>query len=282
MTCPFHGWSFDSAGNLFAIPNEHLYNFTPEQRAALKLKSIALKIVGKFIFVNFSATPLDIEDQFDPDFIRTLVEASEYFDNQVAYASFPMATNWKLNVEVIKDPNHIPFVHGKSFSRWLAKEQGSATNQRRTVDWQPPGVVRLASLSYMSSASVADSLPWYRAYVDRQMEESTHLSWYLFPNSHFASVRGDYFFIQHYDPTSENSIDFHLWVFTAKRKDVNIDFTALLRALITEERKIIEEDSIVLGDLQRSLGQWSPKPTHGAYEGSIAAQNLWYEKNVLG
>jgi phenylpropionate dioxygenase-like ring-hydroxylating dioxygenase large terminal subunit len=282
ITCPFHGWSFDGAGKLYAIPNEHLYNFTPVQKESLGLKSIQLKTVGKFIFINFSEAPLAIEAQFDSRFIETLVEASQFFDDQVAYASFPMATNWKLNMEVIKDPNHIPFVHGKSFTRWLAKNEGTTADRRLPTDWQTTTLSSLQGLSYTSTAAVVDSLPWYRAYIDRQMRESTHLSWYLFPNTHFASVRGDYFFIQHYDPSSEDSIDFHLWVFTSKKKNLNCDFTALLRALITEERKIIEEDSAVLSRLQESLGRWSSKPTHGAYENNIAVQNRWYLENVLG
>lgn len=280
MTCPFHGWSFDGAGNLLAVPNEHLYNFTPGQKESLKLKRIPLKTIGKFIFINFSATPLDIEEQFDIDFRCSLVEVSDYFDSQVAYASFPMPTNWKLNIEVIKDPNHIPFVHGKSFSRWLQKGE-CAPEQKKVNDWRPVSHVHLRQLSYISAATVVDSLPWYRTLIDRQMHESAHLSWYLFPNTHFASVRGDYFFIQHYDPLSVDSIDFHLWVFTSRRKDAKTDFTALLRALVTEERKIIEEDGIVLGRLQQSLGRWSPKPNHGAYEDHIADQNRWYLENVI-
>lgn len=282
MTCPFHGWSFDGAGNLCAVPNAHLYNFTPEQRASLGLKRVALRIIGRFMFVNFSGSPLAIEDQFDADFLRTLIDASAYFDDQVAYASFPVATNWKLNVEVIKDPNHIPFVHAASFSRWLQKTEGGLSPNKQATEWRPIGSVPLHQLSYMSSAAVADSLPWYRALIDRQMQESTHLSWYLFPNTHFASVRGDYFFIQHYDPSSAGSIDFHLWVFTARRKDTTTDFTALLRALATAEREIIEEDAGVLGRLQQGLGRWSPRPFHGAYEAPVAAQNRWYRENVLG
>ena len=281
MTCPYHGWSFNKDGNLHAIPNEELYNFSSDDKKQLNLKKINLTTIGKFIFINLNDNPIEINVQFDKYIINSLVEISEYFDEQFAFANFPMETNWKLNTEVIKDPNHIPFVHSKSFAPLLLREKNREMKIKKLTTWENNSNVNLSSLSYMSNAVVVDSLPWYRELIIRHDQNSNHLSWYLYPNTHFASVRGDYFFIQHYDPSSTDKINFNLWVFTSKKKDTSTDFTALLRALMIAERKIIEEDSIILSKIQASLGHWSPTPNHGAYEFQIAQQNKWYRDNII-
>lgn len=280
MTCPYHGWSFNKDGKLHAIPNEELYNFTSNEKSQLNLQKIHINIIGKFIFVNLNSNPISIEIQFDEKIINSLHQFSEFFDDQIAYANFPMHTNWKLNTEVIKDPNHIPFVHSKSFSPWLLKDKNREFKPKTPTVWQKNSKAELNSLSYMSDAVVRDSLPWYRSLINRFDENSNHLSWYLYPNTHFASVRGDYFFIQHYDPTNTDKIDFNLWIFTSKKKNRNTDFTALLRSLMLAERLIIEEDSIILSKIQASLGSWSPSPSHGAYEFQISQQNNWY-RNIM-
>jgi phenylpropionate dioxygenase-like ring-hydroxylating dioxygenase large terminal subunit len=281
INCQYHGWSFNNEGKLIAIPNEELYNFSLEEKENLNLQKINIKIIGKLIFINFHKKPIEINEQFNEELINSLDKISNYFDDQIAYTSFPVKTNWKLNLEVIKDPNHIPFVHAKSFAPWLKKETEKKSTERIKTEWRETDEVRLESLSYTSNAVIVDSEPWYRSLIDRYSTSTEHLSWYLYPNTHFASVRGDYFFIQQYDPSSKDGIDFNLWIFTSKKKDKATDFTALLRALMIEERKIIEEDAIVLSRIQASLGSWSKSPTHGAYEYHIACQNKWYINNVI-
>ena len=177
--------------------------------------------------------------------------------------------------------NHIPFVHAKSFKPWLINNKQELSNNKTAEEWLEISKVSIDNLSYTSRAEIFDSLPWYRSLITRYFDNNDHISWYLYPNTHFASVRNDYFFIQQYDPASKDTINFNLIVFTSKKKNSSTDFTALLRALIIEERKIIEEDSIVLGQLQASLGSWSPDPVHGAYEYHISQQNKWYLDNVI-
>ena len=281
ITCPFHGWSFNKNGCIHAIPNEELYNFSPAQKDNLKLKKIELKSIGEFLFVNFNPNPIPIETQFKNDILNQLADYSKYFDTQIGYANFAIKTNWKLNTEVIKDPNHIPFVHAKSFKPWLINNKQELSNNKTAEEWLEISKVSIDNLSYTSRAEIFDSLPWYRSLITRYSDNNDHISWYLYPNTHFASVRNDYFFIQQYDPASKDTINFNLIVFTSKKKNSSTDFTALLRALIIEERKIIEEDSIVLGQLQASLGSWSPDPVHGAYEYHISQQNKWYLDNVI-
>jgi len=281
ITCPFHGWSFDIFGDLKAIPNKEIYNFNSDDFKKITLTELKTITIGKFIFINFSDSPIDINKQFSDSIINDINIISKKFDSQIAYSNFPCNYNWKLNLEVIKDPNHIPFVHSQTFMRWLDKSNKTKESIIYNNKWEDVSDIKLSDLSFKTEGSIVDSDPWYRSLINRHESDSKHLSWYLYPNTHFASVRGDYFFIQHYDPNSSTDMDFHLWVSTASKKDPNADFTPLLRSLMVAEREVIEEDIIFLTNIQNNLSACSKKSLHGAYENDILKQNSWYHNNVL-
>jgi len=281
ITCPFHGWSFEISGKLKVIPNEHLFNFNPTEFDAITLSEIKIITIGKFIFINFSNTPIDINEQFTDDILEDIKIISEKFDSQIAYSNFSCKYNWKLNLEVIKDPNHIPFVHSQTFMRWLDKSSLTNLTSNHKTSWEDVSNTKLSDLSFKTEGPVIDSKPWYRSMINRHGTDSNHLSWYLYPNTHFASVRGDYFFIQHYDPNSATDMDFHLWVSTATKKDSNTDFTPLLRSLMVAEREVIEEDIGFLTNIQNNFSSFSKNSFHGAYENNILKQSSWYQKNIL-
>jgi phenylpropionate dioxygenase-like ring-hydroxylating dioxygenase large terminal subunit len=281
ITCPYHGWSFDSGGRLKIIPNSELYNFEPVQLESVKLVELNVKTIGQFIFINFSSNPVDINEQFTNDLLADIETVSHRFDSKIIYGNFPANYNWKLNVEVIKDPNHIPFVHPRTFMPWLKKVPRDEVVKKHKVPWQDVSNTKLTDLSFRTEGSVVDSNPWYRSLIDRLGSESKHISWYLYPNTTFSSVRGDYFFIQHYDPTSAADFDFHLWLTTARRIDSKSDFTPLLKALMIAEREVIEEDVQILSQIQRNFNAFTCKPFHGAYEADILRQNSWYANTIF-
>jgi phenylpropionate dioxygenase-like ring-hydroxylating dioxygenase large terminal subunit len=278
ITCPYHGWNFSNEGKLLHIPNEHLYNFTESQKCSISLRKISLNLIGKFIFINFNDEPININEQFSNDLRQDLESVSDHIDSQTAFGRFPLNHNWKLNVEVVKDPNHIPFVHPKTFMSWVQNKDLSNAEAIRLTEWAAKDNIKLTELSFKTQSSIIDSLPWYRNKIKRFKNSSDHISWYLFPNTHIGAVRGDYFFIQQYDPIDESSIDFNLWIMTAEKLDKSEDFSALLRALMTAEREIIQEDAIFLARIQNNLNSFSSSPNHGAYEKDIIYQNIYLNK----
>jgi len=280
MTCPFHGWSFNNDGTLKVIPNQHLYNFNYDEKENINLTEVNLKIIGKFIFINLDEKAIPIETQFSKELIADIESVSSHMDSQIAYGNFETKYNWKLNLEVIKDSNHIPFVHPKTFMSWMEKAEEDIKN-KDLFKWEHIQSVNLMDLSYKTQANIIDSNPWYRKDIKRYGSNSNHISWYLYPNTHFASVRGDYFFIQQYDPCGPSDMNFLLWIMTAERLNQKQDFTALIKSLIDAERDVIEEDIKVLTSVQKNFGHWSSKPIHGAYEVEILRQNFWYKKNIL-
>lgn len=287
LVCPYHAWSFGPEGELRGLPNPGLYQFTADERERICLKKLHLREVGTMLFVNLSEQPLALEEQFSPKLLRELEEVSLHLDTQVIYSCHTAHYNWKLNMENVKDYNHVPFVHPRSFLPAMATPVRSISGDPDTPsvikamirETTPPS---LALLSYPTRAALKPHESWFRPLCDLYRDEHVYYNWFLYPNVNFCSVRGEHFLLQQYDPISPGVTDYHLWMMTARRKDERTDFTALLSTLIRGERAVIDEDTVVLERLQDSFGKHSPPFMHGEYEAHLVRQHQWYRHQVLG
>ncbi|MCG8276533.1 aromatic ring-hydroxylating dioxygenase subunit alpha [Stenotrophomonas sp. NLF4-10] len=287
LVCPYHAWSFGPEGELRGLPNPGLYQFTAAEREGICLRKLHLREVGTMLFVNLSEQPLALEEQFSPELLRELEEVSLLLDTQVIYSCHTARYNWKLNMENVKDYNHVPFVHPRTFLPAMATPVRSISGDPETPslikamisEATPPA---LASLSYPTRAELKPHESWFRPLCDLYRDEHAYYNWFLYPNVNFCCVRGEHFLLQQYDPVSPGVTDYHLWMMTARRKDDRTDFTALLSTLIRGERAVIDEDTRVLERLQDSFGNHSPPFMHGEYEVHLVRQHQWYRHQVLG
>ncbi|MCD5996852.1 Rieske 2Fe-2S domain-containing protein [Pseudomonas sp. CDFA 602] len=287
MVCPYHAWSFGAEGELRGMPNQGLYQFTPPEREKICLKKLHILEVGQLLFINFDSEPMPISQQFSEEHLQVLRDVSSRLDTHIIYSCHPVRYNWKLNMENVKDYNHLQFVHPTTFSPMLEK------NTRHTQPIEPGGVSvvvellksreapSLSSLSYSTVGPLKPHTNWFSHLCDTPGDDNNYYNWFLYPNVNFCGVRGEHFLFQQYDPVSPGVTDYHLWMMTAKRKSVQTDFTALLSTLMRGERKVIAEDTVILEKLQDGLGSHSGRFMHGDYEAHIVQQHLWYRDNIL-
>ncbi len=289
LVCPYHAWSFGAEGELRGLPNSGLYQFTAEEKAGICLTKLHLQQVGELLFVNMAEQPLPLEEQFAPAFLETIATASSHLDSQIAYSCHRVRYNWKLNMENVKDYNHVPFVHPKTFGPLMTEAERTPANIERAAD-VPSDVEQLLSthapahlhrLSFPAKGALVPQDNWFRSQCERYGDESAYYNWFIYPNVNFCCVRGDHFLLQQYDPVAPGETDYHLWVMTARRKDARTDFTALLSSLIRAERLVIAEDTALLERMQAGIGPHSLPFTHGDYETELVRQHLWYRANVL-
>ncbi|MCF3161883.1 Rieske 2Fe-2S domain-containing protein [Pseudomonas aeruginosa] len=287
LVCPYHAWSFGAEGQLQGIPNSSLYQFSAEERARIGLRKLHLEEVGQLLFVNLADDPLPLREQFDDGFLETLREVSSHLDTRLIYSCHKVRYNWKLNMENVKDYNHVPFVHPKTFLpvmtapvRGLAREAAVPSEVLRLL--QEGETPELRSLSFPTKAPIQPYKSWFSDLCEGYGDEHAYYNWFIYPNVNFCSVRGEHFLLQQYDPVAPGETDYHLWMMTARRKDPKTDFSALLSTLIRGERNVIGEDTLVLERLQEGLGAHSPPFMHGDYEVQLVRQHLWYRAQVLG
>lgn len=284
LVCPYHAWSFGAEGELRGIPKQELYQFSDAEKKKICLHKLHVAEIGELLFVNFSNQPIALEEQFTKSYLESLREVSSYLDSQIIYSCHKVRYNWKLNMENVKDYNHIPFVHSKSFSTVITSppkaDTGKPTFSPLAMQIEHPP--SLSVLSYSAKTTLTQHTNWFANLCDRYGEQDAYYNWFIYPNVNFGCVRGESFHLQQYDPVCPGETDYHLWVMTARRKNDKSDFTALLRSLMSIEHSVVSEDVVVLEKLQAGLGEHSREFMHGDYEGSIVRQHEWYRANVLG
>ena len=287
MVCPYHAWSFGSEGELRGMPNQGLYQFAQSEREKICLTKLHIEEVGQLLFINFDKDPIPLSEQFSEAYLQELRDVSSRMDSDIVYSCHQVKYNWKLNMENVKDYNHIQFVHPTSFSPMMAKSKKapvfveptgpSLITELMSARIAPP----LQSLSYGAVGPLNEHKNWFSDLCDTPGGDNNYYNWFLYPNVNFCCVRGEHFLLQQYDPVAPGVTDYHLWMMTAKRKSAQTDFTALLSALIRGERKVIAEDTVILEKLQDGLGSHSRRFTHGDYEAHIVQQHLWYRESIL-
>ena len=287
LVCPYHAWSFGDEGELRGLPNHGLYQFTGPERDHICLRKFHVQEIGQLLFVNVSADPIPLETQFSEAMLTQLRDVSSHLDSKIIYSCHRVNYNWKLNMENVKDYNHVPFIHPKTFAPVMTTPVREITHEPDT-----PSVIKqlleqghppdLRTLSYPTKTPIQEYKNWFSDLCDGYGNEHAYYNWFIYPNINFCSIKGEHFLVQQYEPVSPGETDYHLWMMTARRKDERTDFTALLSTLIRGERNVIAEDTLVLEKLQAGFGAHSSRFIHGDYEQHLVAQHLWYRAHVLG
>lgn len=104
--CPYHGWSYDTGGNLVAarsMPRDF-------DKTAYSLHTVSVELVNGLIFICFSDTPPSLEGAK-----RELAEPMAMFDfdnlKVAAQKSYLIEANWKLAIENYQECYHCATAH---------------------------------------------------------------------------------------------------------------------------------------------------------------------------
>ena len=139
--CPFHGWTYSSAGDLLDVTEEAAGGYAPGfNRADFGLPQIArIESYRGFIFASLSDDVLPLEDYLagSKAFIDLLVDQSQSGELEV----IPGATryryrgNWKMQVENGLDGYHVSTVHANYFMTVQRRVLGESKNDTKAIDF---------------------------------------------------------------------------------------------------------------------------------------------------
>ena len=105
-TCPYHGWTYDTDGNLIAARNMD----SDFDTSSHGLKSVSFEIVHGFLLVSFSEFPPSLENC-----IRDLDKPMAMFDSEnlkvIAHKEYAIAANYKLSIENYLECYHCATAH---------------------------------------------------------------------------------------------------------------------------------------------------------------------------
>jgi phenylpropionate dioxygenase-like ring-hydroxylating dioxygenase large terminal subunit len=182
MTCLYHGWTFDSEGNLIGVP-------VPEgcapgfDRAAFGLA--AAPRVGRyrgFVFASLGESSIGFEDHIGPmkmnidDLVDRAPHGALALD--AGMHRYIYRGNWKLQIENVLDSYHVPFSHastvdkqGTQFARREGDQMGAKVvdKERTSTDWKDRRSYDMGNGHGWTSNTALDdakrSSPAYDAYV---------------------------------------------------------------------------------------------------------------------
>lgn len=267
LTCRYHGWSFDENGKVKAMPFEQrLYQYPDTEREQLCLREFAVHCIGNLIFVNLDANPIPIESQFSAALRDSLADISGHLGGQAIHAVIPSAYNWKLNFENVLDFNHVPFIHPKTFKP-LMEESGTKDDAPfRDADSPPVEQATLSDLSFVARMPLKiRHWPWHDL-VDRFGTEDVYYNYFLYPNVNFISVGGYIFLVQQFDPIAADLTNVRFTLGAARSAKRIGALPAILWGHIKGEKRVLDEDKVVLEALQKNLYADGPAAAHGIYE----------------
>ena len=112
FTCPYHAWTYDSAGQLVGIPGQEGFTgIDPSDHGLVELPS---EERHGFVWVVLTAgAPLDLTGHLGP--LETELAALDYAGHgYLTEREFIAEVNWKNGLEAFAESYHFPYVHGQS------------------------------------------------------------------------------------------------------------------------------------------------------------------------
>ena len=135
--CPYHGWTYSLRGELIRTPSlGEVKNFCKEE---MGLVPIAIKVVGPFVFLNFSKNPQPFPSEWAALFTR--LQATGYDKLKfIRRREYEIKCNWKVYVDNYLDGGyHVKILHKglasqldlegykiENFDRWTLQSCGGS------------------------------------------------------------------------------------------------------------------------------------------------------------
>ncbi len=141
FTCPFHGWTYNSAGDLLDVTDEASGGYAPDfDRKDYGLERVArLESYRGFIFASLSPDVEPLEDYLagSKTFIDLMVDQSVENEMEVLKGAtrYTYDGNWKLQVENGLDGYHVGTVHGNYVMTVTRRLAGQSANETKTFDF---------------------------------------------------------------------------------------------------------------------------------------------------
>lgn len=279
LACPYHQWAYDADGVLEAVPsNSELFQYSPEQMRAIRLREYKVEVVGGLVFVNLDATPLPIEQQFSPELLAVLASDTSHMDDEYIHTRYTAGLNWKTGIENIKDPLHVQCLHRDSFPSNIDTSNSLRTAPPMDHDAPPPrAAIPLAAVSTVWDVPIAGRSPhaWYDL-VENLESKNFYRGVHLFPNVNLMIVAGTSYSVQVYNPLDADRTEMHMSVvLTRPVADFGYKPVVLWEHLHSD-MSVLKEDLDCLEAMQRGVRGADCDIQHGAYEGGIINYHTAY------
>lgn len=111
--CKFHGWTYDSQGQLVNVPDEEMFN--DFRKSEHGLISVTADVWEGFIFINVDPHPAQTLSQYLGK-LGTRLSGFPYSQMTASYAyRAELKCNWKIALDAFSEAYHVNSVHRNSY-----------------------------------------------------------------------------------------------------------------------------------------------------------------------
>lgn len=272
LMCPFHGWTYDLAGDLISTPRME----TCEQLDAGSLGLVEFRAASMDGFTYVCMDPEQVSiDQWLGDFsdLHTPWDLDQLVTTRVR--EFQVDCNWKLFIEVFNEYYHLPYVHPDSITDYYREPDAAdvVIGEYATQFGVTEGTAALLEADKRHALPVTPGLEGRNA-------TGTRYSW-VYPNLTFAACFDSLWMYQAYPLTAARCHVVQTICFPHASLETK-NFQARADAYYQRIDTALEEDLPFLVAQQQGLS--SPFARQGrfsALEPSVGSFACWYA-NMLG
>lgn len=277
IVCPYHSWSYNLDGTLFATPHiggqgkHHCEGF---DKARHPLRRVRSSTWFDMIFVNLSNDAPAFEEHIAP-----LAQRWQHYDSarfrhggDDARWTLELACNWKLAVENHNDAYHLPWVHPglNSYSRFedhyeivgddFYAGQGSNAYRPRWSEHTP-------------------QLPRLTDIPDEWRERSEYIA--VFPNA-ILGIHVDHYWSVWLEPVACDSTIERMNLYFVGEQSGSDELGEIRKTVAAEWLQIWSEDQEIVERMQR--GRRSPAFRGGVFSPALDAAthqlHRWYARRM--
>ena len=240
ITCPYHAWSYDTAGALRNAPNSG--NVPGFDASRIRLSELGVDAMAGFVFVNFDRGAAPLSEQA-PGLEQELYDFAPTADRLVHAwrVAYPVKANWKVCVENWSECYHCDAVHPALMKEFIDQQSHRIVCH---AIWQR---------QYMNLHEKVTAALDVEARASMRREQA---SWTLWPHMGFQVVLQGYLSAFTWLPVdAETTIFAEDWFFPSK------ELTEEQKALIQFRADHTQpEDDLVCEEVQRGLKSRGYRP----------------------
>jgi len=263
FACGFHGWTFNTEGDLAFVPDET--QFFDLDKQCLGLKEINCDVWNGAIFINMMEQPRETLADWMSDYDDTLGKFPFEEMELMGCWSADVGVSWKVFVDAFQESYHVGFVHARSVPDGFATKENpycrvpgfrlydyhrAATcpaNPKHNL-WPSEDVAMKQGMMSLTGGGVtAETYPGTNPQAIPDFGFDINV---IFPNF-FQDVSNGWFFSYNFWPTAHNRTLWQVKLFTLKPKPPADLVAAELTKIVL--RDAIREDLNTMESTQQGL-----------------------------
>ena len=248
LRCPYHGWTYNSAGLPFSIPNRPLFDSADLECAdALALHRFAVEACGALVFVRMAADGPSLRDYLGDAYEHMLAVGSA-LGEQLSYYPMLIRANWKVIVENTLEGYHVNYVHAHSLKRLGTSGSDIAIQEPHSTYRSP---------TEQKAGPTRDRLN--AAFRTRPFQTDDYIHQLVFPNATIATAHGTSFNVNVMRPLNAGETEVLVYVFETRLGDLTRDEHALVKAMrpsvVELTNTTFDEDKAICEQVQLGLSE---------------------------